>query len=66
MREKRIYIIYDGATGQTHETAPRLSRPRLSEQKVIVDSRRVTEQIPCTNDARGWDQYRLRRGIAGR
>lgn len=66
MREKRIYIIYDGATGQTHETAPRLSRPRLSEQRVVVDSRRVTENIPRSDDAQGWDQYRLRRGIATR
>ena len=31
--------------------------------RVLVETRTSGERLPGPNDARGWDQYRLRHGI---
>ena len=62
-----ICTRYDGTVTWhvSREAANRAIR-RSKGKKTVVECRRVDEKIPHSNDAAGWDAYRLRHGIASR
>lgn len=64
-----IAITLDGRTldnrGKGYASREGARHAALRKSTVAVETRRLSEPPPHINDAQGWNQYRLRAGIAG-
>ena len=49
--------------GREYVTRAAVRRAAQRAGRVLVETRTSGERLPGPNDARGWDQYRLRHGI---
>lgn len=62
-----LAVRMDGSiTEHVSRDAAQRAAKRSNGSRTVVEIRRADERLPDNNDAKGWDAYRLRHGIAAR